>query len=111
MKTKYIIWAVVIIALAVVASVLIRSSNGGQYAQTGSNSNSVESSQAGQSQVPAPQAANVGSVSGVDLNSLGTEGTNSYATVSQDGASDAQSVSTDGSSSNSSLDSVNNPIQ
>ena len=58
-----------------------------------------------------PVSAEVGSVAGVDLNEFGSQANQGAAVVSQDGTADAQSISANGASINSSIDSVNNPIQ
>ncbi len=84
-----------------------------QTAQTGSQ----QAQSAPTTAAPAGQAAvepintNVGSVAGVDLNSLGTEANQSASLAAQEGASNTQAIAGDGTAINSSTDSVTNPAQ
>ena len=57
-----------------------------------------------------PLNTNLGSVSGVDLSSLGTEANQSASLSSQDGSQDAQTMSGDGQAITSSTDSAQNPL-
>ncbi len=57
-----------------------------------------------------PLNTNLGSVSGVDLSSLGTEANQSASFSAQDGSQDAQTMSGNGQAITSSIDSAQNPL-
>ncbi len=113
MKTPYLVIGIAALAIMI----------GGGYYLTRPHMNAPVSSQMPQANMPTPSSAptqgqagvtpintNIGSVSGINLSSLGTEANQSASLSSQDGSQDAKTMSGDGQAITSSTDSAQNPL-